>query len=320
MFDIVSLGELLIDFAPVGERTYQANAGGAPANVLAAAAKLGKKAAFIGMVGQDDFGDMLAGDLAAAGIDVSALRRTGKACTTLAFVNLDAHGDRSFTFVRRPGADMLLTPEDVDLELVRSAKIFHFGSVSMTHEPCRSATLQTAKSARKNGVTVSYDPNLRPLLWSCPEEAKRVILEGMQYADILKISEEELEFLTGIRDLEEGSSKLMEFGLKLIFITLGPKGCFYRCGAGCGRLPTYDTRVVDTTGSGDAFLGGALTAMLDRGIENLASFTIAQMDEIADYGNRAGSLVASRKGAIPSMPDREQMEACAHEVPKLVIK
>ena len=258
MIDIVSLGELLVDFAPAGERTYQANAGGAPANVLAAAARLGKKAACITMVGQDGFGDMLVKDLAAAGVDTSAIRRTKDACTTLAFVSLDAQGDRSFTFVRRPGADMLLSVNDVDFSLIESAKIFGFGSVSMTDEPSRSATLEAAKFAKEHGVTTAYDPNLRPLLWKNLEEAKKVMSEGLRYADIIKISEEELEFLTGISDLESGSQKIMEYGPKLVFITLGPKGCFFRCKAGTGRLPAYDTKVVDTTGSGDAFLGGAL--------------------------------------------------------------
>lgn len=319
MIDIVSLGELLVDFAPAGERTYQANAGGAPANVLAAAARLGKKAACITMVGQDDFGDMLVKDLAAAGVDTSAIRRTKDACTTLAFVSLDAQGDRSFTFVRRPGADMLLSVNDVDFSLIESAKIFGFGSVSMTDEPSRSATLEAAKFAKEHGVTTAYDPNLRPLLWKNLEEARKVMSEGLRYADIIKISEEELEFLTGISDLESGSQKIMEYGPKLVFITLGPKGCFFRCKAGTGRLPAYDTKVVDTTGSGDAFLGGVLTAILDRGIERLDSFTLEEMNEVADYGSRAGSLAASQKGGIPSMPDRAKMEECGREIPKLAL-
>lgn len=318
MFDIVSLGEVLIDFAPIGERSYQANAGGAPANVLAAAARLDKKTAFIGMVGQDDFGAMLAGDLTAAGIDVSALRRTEKASTTLAFVNLDAHGDRSFTFVRKPGADMLLQPEDVPQDMVKSANIFHFGSVSMTEEPSRSATLYAAKIAHEAGVTVSYDPNLRPLLWENLELAKKVILDAMQYADILKISEEELTFLTGIEDLETGAAHLMELGPRLVYITLGPKGCFYKCKKGSSRLPTYDTKVVDTTGAGDAFFGGVLTALLDMGLTQTDAATMEQLDAVADYGNLAGSLVASKKGAIPSMPTREQMQACKESTPKLI--
>lgn len=319
MIDIVSLGELLVDFAPAGERTYQANAGGAPANVLAAAARLGKKAACITMVGQDGFGDMLVKDLAAAGVDTSAIRRTKDACTTLAFVSLDAQGDRSFTFVRRPGADMLLSVNDVDFSLIESAKIFGFGSVSMTDEPSRSATLEAAKFAKEHGVTTAYDPNLRPLLWKNLEEAKKVMSEGLRYADIIKISEEELEFLTGISDLESGSQKIMEYGPKLVFITLGPKGCFFRCKAGTGRLPAYDTKVVDTTGSGDAFLGGVLTAILDRGIERLDSFTLEEMNTVADYGSRAGSLAASQKGGIPSMPDRAKMEECGREIPKLAL-
>lgn len=318
MFDIVGMGELLIDFAPAGKRLYQANAGGAPANVVAAAARLGMKTAYIAMVGSDDFGNMLVGDMAAAGVDVSCVRRTEKACTTLAFVSLDEHGDRSFTFVRRPGADMLLSFADVDLSLLESAKIFDFGAVSLTDEPARTATLEAAKYARSRGVTVSYDPNLRPLLWKDLSEAKSVIMQGVQYADILKISEEELEFLTGITDLEEGSAKMMEYGPKLVFITLGPKGCFYRCSAGVGRLPTYDTHVVDTTGSGDAFFGGALTAMLDRGIEKLGRFTLDEMNEIADYGNRAGSFAASRKGGIPSMPNRAEMESL-RDIPRLIL-
>ena len=302
MIDIVSLGELLVDFAPAGERTYQANAGGAPANVLAAAARLGKKAACITMVGQDGFGDMLVKDLAAAGVDTSAIRRTKDACTTLAFVSLDAQGDRSFTFVRRPGADMLLSVNDVDFSLIESAKIFGFGSVSMTDEPSRSATLEAAKFAKEHGVTTAYDPNLRPLLWKNLEEAKKVMSEGLRYAGIIKISQ-----------------KIMVYCPKLVFITLGPKGCFFRCKAGIGRLPAYDTKVVDTTGSGDAFLGGVLTAILDRGIERLDSFTLEEMNAVADYGSRAGSLAASQKGGIPSMPDRAKMEECGREIPKLAL-
>ena len=297
MIDIVSLGELLVDFAPAGERTYQANAGGAPANVLAAAARLGKKAACITMVGQDGFGDMLVKDLAAAGVDTSAIRRTKDACTTLAFVSLDAQGDRSFTFVRRPGADMLLSVNDVDFSLIESAKIFGFGSVSMTDEPSRSATLEAAKFAKEHGVTTAW---------------------GDDRTLVVK-NEEELEFLTGISDLESGSQKIMEYGPKLVFITLGPKGCFFRCKAGTGRLPAYDTKVVDTTGSGDAFLGGVLTAILDRGIERLDSFTLEEMNAVADYGSRAGSLAASQKGGIPSMPDRAKMEECGREIPKLAL-
>ena len=317
MYDIVALGELLIDFAPAGDRTFQANAGGAPANVLAAAAKLGKRTAFIGMVGNDDFGDLLEKDLRAAGIDTTGLCRTDSACTTLAFVQLDARGDRSFTFVRRPGADMLLSPELVNESLINEAKIFHFGSVSMTDEPARSATLAAASCARERGVTVSYDPNLRPLLWRDLREAKEVISSGLQYADILKISEEELEFLTGQTNLEKGSAQLMEFGPKAVFVTLGPKGCFFRCAGGNGKLPTYDTKVIDTTGSGDAFLGGALVSLLEQGV-CVDRITLAELEKAADFGNCAGALAATKKGAIPAMPDRQAMEDCQKTVKKFL--
>lgn len=317
MFDVVSLGELLIDFAPAGERLFQANAGGAPANVLAALAQLGGSGAFIGMVGNDDFGRMLEREIKKAGIDASGLRFSMEACTTLAFVQLDEHGDRSFTFVRKPGADMLLTENDVDWDLIESARIFHFGSVSMTASPSRETTLAAARFARGKGITVSFDPNLRPLLWDSLDTAKELIDQGIRCCDILKISEEELEFITGTFDLESGSRELLTRGVKLALVTLGPKGCFYRAACGCGRLPTYDVKVVDTTGAGDAFFGGVLSQLTKLGKGGLDSLTQDEIGRIVDFGNAVGSLATATKGAIPAMPSSQQVEECIRNMPKL---
>lgn len=318
MFDVVALGELLIDFAPMGERVFQANAGGAPANVLASLVKLEGSGAFIGMVGNDDFGRMLESDIKKAGINASGLRFTDKASTTMAFVQLDEHGDRSFTFARKPGADMLLTEADVDYSLIDSGRIFHFGSVSMTAGPCSETTLAAARYAHSKGIIVSYDPNLRPPLWDNLEHARQAIIEGMQYCDILKISEEELEFITGKSDLEFGTMELHDkYGVQLILVTLGPKGCFYRCPAGCGRLPTFDVHVVDTTGAGDAFLGGVLWQISRMDITSPDAISLSEMEKIVEFANAVGALATSKKGAISIMPTMEQVQNCIKNVRKL---
>ncbi|RGB69737.1 MULTISPECIES: carbohydrate kinase family protein [Oscillospiraceae] len=315
MYDLVALGELLIDFAPVGERSYQANAGGAPANVLAALSRLGGRTAFIGMVGEDDFGAMLRADIERAGIDARGLKATREAPTTLAFVNLDERGDRSFTFIRNPGADLLLREEDVDLSLIGQAKIFHFGSVSLTGGPARGATLYAARWAKEHGITVSYDPNLRPLLWKGLDEAKEVILSAMGLADILKISEEELLFLTGTSDFEAGSQLLSGWGPKIVFVTLGAQGCFYRYPGGCGTLPTFAVKAVDTTGAGDAFFGGVLSKISATGFENVCGYSREAFEEVVRFGNGVGSYVTTRKGAIPAMPDLATVENFMKDTP-----
>ncbi|WP_424768415.1 PfkB family carbohydrate kinase [Paenibacillus sp. sgz302251] len=322
--EAVALGELLIDFMPHGESgkgqpLFECNPGGAPANVLAALAKLGHKTALVGAVGNDAFGEFLRDTLRGGGVDVGHLKGTDEAQTTLAFVHLDPGGDRSFTFYRKPGADYMLRSEDVDRELIASANIFHFGSISMTHEPARTATLETAAYAREMGVLVSYDPNLRMSLWHDAEHAREAIVEGMRYADVVKLSEEELLFLTGTDDLDEGSRRLMgRFGdIRLLLVTLGPDGSYCRTVATAGdggltaRHAGFKVRTVDTTGSGDAFFGGVLHKLLGE-MKGLAqTWTEEKLLGMLAFANAMGALTATGKGAIPSLPTLEQAETLA---------
>ena len=313
-YDIVALGESLIDFTPegtgpLGTPLYSQNPGGAPANVLAMAAKLGLSTAFIGKVGDDPFGRFLQTAMEGAGIDCRGLVRDPRYHTTLAFVHLDGQGDRSFSFYREAGADRMLRVEDV-ADLVTDCRIFHFGSVSLTGEPCRSATLSAARRARDAGALVSFDPNYRPLLWEGEEEARRTILEALPLAGLLKVSGEEMELLTGERDLERGAARLCSMGPEAVFVTLGEKGAYFQVPAGTGRLPAYAVSAVDTTGAGDAFLGALLAQIPGLGREALSRLTLDQWREAVRTACAAGGLTASARGAIPAMPGPAQIRAC----------
>ncbi len=321
--DVVALGELLIDFTPTGNNSsnnvlFERNPGGAPANVLTAVSKLGGKCAFIGKVGNDQFGNFLKNVLEDNHIDTRGLRFSEKVNTTLAFVHLDERGDRSFSFYRSPGADLMLLPEELELNIINDCKIFHFGSLSMTDEPARSATIKAVKYAKSKGKIISYDPNWRPLLWENDISARDGMQLGLKYADILKLSETELDFLTGESNLEKGSKILFEQGIKLVLVTLGPEGCFYRCSEGCGHLNTYDTKVVDTTGAGDAFLGGLLY-QISRLASPLIEINKAQLSDIIDFSNAVGALCASKRGAIPAMPAFSEVQDCMNKIQKLNI-
>jgi fructokinase len=323
MHDVVALGEILIDFTPAGKSKagnvlFERNPGGAPANVLAAVTRLGGTAAFIGKVGDDAFGRYLKTVLDGIGIVSRGLRVTKDADTTLAFVHLDSKGDRSFSFYRRPGADTTLKVEEVDLGLLDQARIFHFGSLSLTNEPARRATLATAAYAKSRGLLVSYDPNWRPPLWESDAAAKAGMLSGLPFADLVKVSETELAFLTGEKDLATGSRKLFTPDMKLLLVTLGPKGCFFRCAKGTGHVETYDTRVVDTTGAGDAFVGGLLYR-LSRPDRRLADLTLDEIGEWVEFSCAVGSLCATKRGAIPAMPTLQEVADCRTTVPKLRI-
>ena len=281
MFDIVALGESLIDFTPSGENSqgmalFARNPGGAPANVLAMAAKLGGKTAFIGKVGDDAFGAFLKKTMEDAGVDVRGLRMTREYPTTLAFVQLTPEGDRSFTFYRKPGADVMLAPAEVDRALLRDCRIFHFGSVSLTDEPCRTATLEAAREAKAAGAMISYDPNYRPFLWDSAERAREALLAALPLADIVKVSEEEMELLTGEVQLAAGADALASRGAALVLVTLGPRGAYYRAAAGRGLLPACEVDTVDTTGAGDAFLGALLSCLAGKTLEELR--TAASID------------------------------------------
>lgn len=311
MYDVVALGEVLIDFTPAGKSDngnplFECNPGGAPANVLACLAKLGKQTSFIGKVGSEMFGRFLRQVLEERGIGTEWLLVDEKVNTTLAFVHLEEDGERSFSFHGSPGADTRLEPGDVEKTQFRS-KIFHFGSLSLTHEPARSATRTALKWAREQGMLVSYDPNLRPLLWSSLDEARTQMLAVMDQAHIVKISREELEFLTGTSDLKSGMEQLyQDYGLKLLLVTMGKEGCHCKLGPKTCQLPGFKVNAVDATGAGDAFLGGMLYQILERG--DLLKWGEGELAESARFANAVGALATTRKGGIPAMPTLAEVE------------
>ncbi len=309
---LAALGELLIDFTPAGQSQqggvlFERNPGGAPANVLVVVSKLGLSGVFMGKVGQDAFGEFLRDTLVQQKVDTEGLIMTTEANTTLAFVHLDEDGDRSFSFYRNPGADMLLKENEIDEEILSNSALFHFGSVSMTKEPARSATLKAAEKAKALGKTISYDPNLRPPLWGNLEEAKEVISQGLPYADILKISEEELEFLTDEKDPETGSKVLYDkYKTSIILVTLGPDGCFYRNGQKTGHSSGFKVNSVDTTGAGDAFLGGFLYKFIKSG-KAVFDFDEVELREAIKFANAMGALTTTKRGAIPAIPSMDEV-------------
>jgi fructokinase len=313
MFDVTALGEVLIDFTPSGYSDkghvlFETNPGGAPANVLVALSRLNKKTAFIGKVGHDQFGHILKGVLEEQKIDTNNLLFSETVNTTLAFVHLDKKGDRSFSFYRNPGADIMLEKEEIDEETIKQSRIFHFGSLSLTNEPAATATFTALEYAKKHNVPISYDPNLRIPLWKSLEDAKRQIFKGFEYADIVKISEEELEFLTGYRDVIKGTEVLQEqFGTAVIFVTLGAEGCFYRSKNAYGHKEGFQVNVADTTGAGDAFVGGVLYHILEMN-KPLEGLHAADFEKMVTFANAVGALTTKGKGGIPSIPTMEQVE------------
>ncbi|WP_319633401.1 carbohydrate kinase family protein [Paenibacillus psychroresistens] len=317
--DAVAVGELLIDFVPNGisdngNVLFERNPGGAPANVLAMLAKLGLHTAFIGKIGNDPFGRFLEETLQLSKINTSGLVFDNDVNTTLAFVHLQENGERSFSFYRKPGADLMLTVEEINVQLIESARLFHFGSVSMTGEPARSATLYAAKHAKQQGKLVSYDPNLRESLWSSLEEAKEIMLQGLVYTDILKVSQEELQFLTGEADLGIASGWIAEtYGIELIFVTQGSEGCYYRFHQQVGHVPAFQVNAVDTTGAGDAFFGSILYRILAASTET-SLWTVAEIEAAIRFSNAAGALTTLKKGAIPALPILENIVEKLSEV------
>ena len=318
MIDVTAIGEILIDFTPAGfspqgNPVFEQNPGGAPANVLACLSKLGCSTAFIGKVGTDNFGKFLKNTLEQVGVSTEGLVMTERCGTTLAFVHLSQTGDRSFSFYRDPGADLLLEPAELKRSLIENCRIFHFGSVSMTGEPSRSATLEAISYARERGKIISYDPNLRLRLWPSPAAAKTEILAAMPIADIVKISEEELLFLTGDKELESGAKNLMKkYGLKLVLVTLGPGGAFACSHNGEALCPAYAVKTIDTTGAGDAFMGGFLYQLIKSGNEP-GMLTSEMLTKFLTFSNAVGSLATTKKGAIPSLPGIDEINACIKE-------
>ena len=309
-FDVIAMGELLIDFtmngkSEQGNNMFEACPGGAPCNVLAMLNKLGKKTAFLGKVGQDQFGVLLKNTLDESGIDTSNRKMDADVKTTLAFVHTFPDGDREFSFYRNPGADMKLTSDEIDAEFLKKAKLFHFGTLSMTHDGVREATKKALDIAKENGLLISFDPNLRPPLWSSLELAKEQMEYGFQYCDILKISDNEIQFVSGKEDYDEGIQYLQEkYHIPLILLTLGKDG---------SRAYYKDMRVersgfkmdtIETTGAGDTFCGSSLNYLLEHGIENL---TEEQLGEMMTFANAAAALITTRKGAIRSMPEKEEV-------------
>lgn len=323
MYDITSVGELLIDFTPAGVNDqgmelYSCNPGGAPANVLAMAAILGGKTAFIGKVGNDFFGSFLKQSVQKNGIDTEGLIKSEEAPTTLAFVHLDASGDRSFNFYRNPGADVMLTENEIKCSLIDHCRIFHFGSVSLTSEPSRSATVFAVKYAREKNKIVSFDPNYREPLWKNGNDATKEILRVLPFVDILKVSEEEMQMLTSQSILKKGAEILSSYGPKIILISLGAKGAFYFAPKACGIVPTYDVKTIDTNGAGDAFLGAFLYQMCNKNREELQCLPQKELDDVIDFANAAGSLTTTGKGAVPSMPDFSAIEFCRKNNPHII--
>ncbi|MCC8100466.1 MAG: carbohydrate kinase [Clostridiales bacterium] len=319
MYDVTAIGELLIDFAckstdEAGYPTLAANPGGAPGNLLAALNAYGCKTAFLGKVGEDAFGRLLLGTLAQAGIETKGIVSDPNYFTTLAFVTLDETGNRTFSFARKPGADTQLSFGEVDLSLIDGCRDFHFGTLSLTDEPMRSATQQAVAYARQRGKLISFDPNLRKPLWRDLEEAKRQILWGLAQTDIVKLSDEEVDFLWGCTP-EEGAARLHgEYGVTLAFVTLGPEGCYYSGNGVSGRAATpQGIQVVDTTGAGDIFGGSVLSRILCSG-KAPEALTGAELREATRFACCAASLSTQRYGGIPSVaPEGEVLALLAQQ-------
>lgn len=311
-FDVVALGELLIDFtengqSPQGNPLLEANPGGAPCNVLAMLNKLGKKTAFIGKVGKDSFGLQLKEAVEQSGTDVTNLILDEAVHTTLAFVHTLPDGDRDFSFYRNPGADMMLQKEEVMEEIIKGGRIFHFGTLSSTHEGVREATRYAIDVAKENGLLISFDPNLREPLWPSLEDARREIEYGLSKCDVLKISDNEMEFLTSTKDYTQGVEMLRKkYDLPLIFVTLGKEGsrAYYRDMV-VEAEPFLQSGTIETTGAGDTFVGCALNYILEHGIEEL---TEENLKELLVFANGGASIITTRKGALKVMPEKNEIE------------
>lgn len=312
MIDVVALGELLIDFTNVsadgeGYPTMAAHPGGAPANFLAALSKFGAKTALLGKVGTDTFGKLLVGTLQKAGIETRGLVMADDVFTTLAFVTLDETGNREFAFARKPGADTRISFEELDLSLIDEAKVFHFGTLSLTDEPARTATYKAVTYAKEKGKMVTYDPNLRKPLWKDLEEARGQILWGLGEADVVKISEEEVDFLFQL-GAEEGAKYILDtYPVKLVFVTCGSKGCFFQNRISTGYVPALcNIKVVDTTGAGDIFGGSAVWQILKLG-KSPDELTNAELAKVVSFACAVAGLSTTKPGGISSVPNMQEV-------------
>lgn len=321
MLDVLTLGELLIDFSPVvipsrSDVLLQMNAGGAPANVAVQLARLGLKTSFIGKVGKDKFGQFLKQKLETNHVCTSNLILDPNFDTTLAFVTLNEDGERDFTFFRRPGADTQLQFEEVDLQLIDDCKIFHFGSLSLTTEPCRSTLLKTLEYAKEKNKIISYDPNWRPLLWSSEQYGIDSMRLGLEFCQILKVSEEELKLITQTKNIQTGIAQLVGMGIPLIIVTLGADGSIVVFKNQIKKIPTYKTNVIDTTGAGDSFFGAFLYQII-RANRLLLDLSIEEITYFAQFANAAGAICTSKMGAIPAMPSEAEIIHCMNNIPRM---
>ncbi len=316
-YDVIALGELLIDFtqnglSDQGNGLFEANPGGAPCNVLSMLTNLGKKTSFIGKVGNDQFGLTLKKSLEEVGIGTSNLMLDEEVHTTLALVHTFEDGDRDFSFYRNPGADMMLRADELQEELLRDTRLFHFGTLSMTHEGVREATKKAIAIAKEAGALVSFDPNLREPLWKSLDEAKEQVLWGLGQCDILKISDNEIQWLTGEEDFTEGVKKIREsYEIPLILVSMGREGsrAYYKEGF-AEVSPFLQKNTIETTGAGDTFCACVINYILENGLEDLSS---DQLKEMLTFANAAASIITTRKGALRVMPKKEEIEALIAE-------
>ena len=316
IYDVTALGELLIDFtmngqSEQGNNLFEACPGGAPCNVLAMLNKLGRKTAFIGKVGEDQFGRLLKGTIDELGIETKGLILDKEIHTTLAFVHTFPDGDREFSFYRKPGADMMLTEDEVDYDLIRQSRIFHFGTLSMTDEPVRSATKKALEVAKEAGCLITFDPNLRPPLWNSLDEAKKQMEYGFQYCDMLKISDNEIQFVSGKEDYDEGIRYLQDkYNIPLIFLTMGKDGsrAYYKDMR--VERKGFQVKAIETTGAGDTFCGCSIHGLLTHGLEGL---TEENLGDMLTYANAGAALITMKKGAIRSMPEPENITKLIEE-------
>ena len=311
-YDVTALGELLIDFTAdgtlsnQGNRLFEANPGGAPCNVLAMLQKLGRHTAFIGKVGNDSFGKMLKDTVRQAGINTDNLLMDNNIPTTLAFVHTAPDGDRSFSFYRNPGADMMLRPEEINLELIKNSKIFHFGTLSMTDPEVEAATKAAIEAAKEAGAIISFDPNLRPPLWKSLDTAKEKIHYGLSVCNVLKISDDEIAFLTGIGDVDAGVELIRrQYDIPLICATMGKNGskAYYK-NIAVSREAFLDVNTIETTGAGDTFMACVLDAVLENGLNG---FDEQKLYAMLTFANAASSIITTRRGALKVMPEKTEI-------------
>jgi fructokinase len=316
-YDVVALGELLIDFTEngtsgQGNPLFEANPGGAPCNVLAMLENLGHKTAFIGKVGDDFFGTQLAEAIEGVGIDASCLHRDKEVHTTLALVHTFPDGDRDFSFYRNPGADMMLNEDEISEDVIKDTRLFHFGTLSMTHEGVRKATKKALAIAKEAGCLISFDPNLRPPLWGSLDEAKEQVLYGLQYCNILKISDNEIQWLTGQEDFSDGVAWIRErYQIPLILVSMGKDGSRAYYGNQIVEVkPFLRDDTIETTGAGDTFCGCVLHYILEHGLDGLSA---EQLEQMLTFANAAASIITTRKGALRVMPSEEEITAFLNE-------